>query len=460
MKPNHIAVIDIGKTNAKVALVDLNDLSEIAVATRPNKVLAGPPWPHFDVDAHWEFLLDALKNFHAQHRVDAISITTHGACVALLDISGNLAAPILDYEHYGPENIAIEYDEIRPSFSETGSPRLPFGLNVGAQLYWMLGQDIGLLDRTHCIVTYPQYWGHRLTGVAATDITSLGCHTDLWNPYQNQFSSLVKSLAIQNKIAPTCLPSTVLGRILPVIANRTGLSVDTLVYSGIHDSNASLLPHLKNNEPPFSVVSTGTWVISMSIGGKQPELDPADDTLINVNAFGDPVMSARFMGGREYEMVVGDFTVEPSASEIKEVLKEAIMLLPAVVPDAGPFMGMQSVWKSPEPNLGSGQRAAAVGFYLSLVTARSLELIGHEGPIIIEGPFARNRCFLMMLSVAAGCEVKAMDSATGTSAGAALLASFDIKAKWSFNEKINIVPTQFFDLMERYAKQWRYEVLE
>ena len=245
MKPNHIAVIDIGKTNAKIALVDLKDLSEIAVATRPNKVLAGPPWPHFDVDAHWEFLLDALTNFHAQHRVDAISITTHGACVALLDISGNLAAPILDYEHSGPENIAVEYDEIRPSFSETGSPRLPFGLNVGAQLYWMLAQDIGLLDRTDCIVTYPQYWGHRLTGVAATDITSLGCHTDLWNPYQNQFSSLVKSLAIQNKIAPTCLPSTVLGRILPAIANRTGLSADTLVYSGIHDSNASLLPHLK-----------------------------------------------------------------------------------------------------------------------------------------------------------------------------------------------------------------------
>ena len=142
----------------------------------------------------------------------------------------------------------------------------------------------------------------------------------------------------------------------------------------------------------------------MSIGGKQPELDPADDTLINVNAFGDPVMSARFMGGREYEIVVGEFTVEPSASEIEEVLKEAIMLLPAVVPDAGPFVGMQSIWKSLEPNLGSGQRVAAVGFYLSLVTARCLELIGHEGPIIIEGPFSRNRCFIMMLSVAAGVE--------------------------------------------------------
>ena len=94
------------------------------------------------------------------------------------------------------------------------------------------------------------------------------------------------------------------------------------------------------------------------------------------------------------------------------------------------------------------------------MTARCLELIGHEGPIIIEGPFSRNRCFLMMLSVAAGCEVKAMDSATGTSAGAALLASFDVKAKWGSNEQINIVPIQFFDLLERYATQWRAAVLE
>ena len=128
--------------------------------------------------------------------------------------------------------------------------------------------------------------------------------------------------------------------------------------------------------------------------------------------------------------------------------------------DAWARLSDSTVWKSPEPNLGSGQRAAAVGFYLSLVTARCLELIGHEGPIIIEGPFARNRCFLMMLSVAAGCEVKAMDSATGTSAGAALLASFDEKAKWGSNEQINIVPIQFFDLLERYATQWRAAVLE
>ena len=58
MTSGHVAVIDIGKTNAKLALVRLSDLSEIAVVTRPNTVLSGPPYPHFDVDGHWAFILE------------------------------------------------------------------------------------------------------------------------------------------------------------------------------------------------------------------------------------------------------------------------------------------------------------------------------------------------------------------------------------------------------------------
>ena len=65
MSKRHVAVIDIGKTNAKLALVNLANLSEIAVVTRPNKVLPGPPWPHFDTEGHWEFLLHSLAFFHA-----------------------------------------------------------------------------------------------------------------------------------------------------------------------------------------------------------------------------------------------------------------------------------------------------------------------------------------------------------------------------------------------------------
>lgn len=422
MTKKHIAVIDIGKTNAKLALVDADTLSEIEVVTRPNTVLPGPPWPHFDIEGHWEFLLDGLARFHADHRVDAIAITTHGASIVLLDREGNLAAPMLDYEHPGPNDLAAEYDAIRPGYDETGSPRLSMGQNVGAQLFWQFRTDPGLRARLHHLVTYPEYWGGRLTGVAATEVTSLGSHTDLWNPTERGFSSLVDRLGIAEAMAPTRKAGEVLGPILPGIAERTGLAPDTPVHCGIHDSNASLLPHLLTRAAPFSVVSTGTWVIAMAIGGDEVTLDPARDTLINVNAFGDPVPSARFMGGREYDLLMQGTDPGAAAEDIAACLDQGLMLLPSIMNETGPFQGRQARWHGPEPASGTGVRSAAVGFYLALVTAHCLSLIGHRGAIHVEGPFARNRAYLAMLASATGSPVHGMTSATGTSQGAALLA--------------------------------------
>ena len=419
----HVAVIDIGKTNAKLALVDLDSLAEIAVVTRPNAVLPGPPWPHFDLDGHWDFLLEALAVFNSEHGVDAISVTTHGAAAVLLDADGRLAAPMLDYEHPGPDALAAAYDALRPPFEDTGSPRLPMGLNLGAQLHWMFATDPGLLDRTATIVTYPQYWGYRLTGRAATDVSSLGCHTDLWQPFAGRVSSLVKTLGIGGKLAPARPSNDVLGPILHEIARRTGLAPDTPVHVGIHDSNVSLLPHVLGRTAPFSVVSTGTWVIAMAVGGAPTALDPAADTLVNVDAFGAPVPSARFMGGREYEIAMAGSRVDPTEDDLREVIDRGLKLLPALAPGSGPFPDRAARWLPGEPPAGSGLRAAAVALYLALVTDHCLRAIGHRGPVIVEGPFARNRTYLAALSQATGCTVEAAGSATGTSQGAALLAA-------------------------------------
>lgn len=421
MSEKHIAVVDIGKTNAKLAIVRLSDLSEIAVMTRPNRVLTGPPYPHFDVSGHWAFLLDGLAQFHAEHGISAITVTTHGAAAALLSEDGSLAAPILDYEHKGPGECAAAYDAIRPPFSETGSPRLSMGLNLGAQLHWQFKTDPALRGKVRHIVTYPQFWAYLLTGVLATDVTSLGCHTDLWNPYLGEFSTLTATLGVTEKIAPPRQPADILGPILPSVAQHTGLAHDTPVHCGIHDSNASLLPHIISRKPPFSVVSTGTWVVAMAVGGKPVTLNPALDTLVNVNAYGEAVPSARFMGGREHNIALDGKTLEADNKQKLDVLTKRSMLLPSLVPETGPFAGMRARWVGEEPAPGSGQRSAAVGFYLALVTARCLELIGHDGPVIVEGPFASNKSFLWMLGAASSSPVIPMNSATGTSQGAALL---------------------------------------
>ncbi|MCT8158702.1 FGGY-family carbohydrate kinase [Pseudoruegeria sp. SHC-113] len=448
----NVAVIDIGKTNAKLALVRRSDLAEIAVLKRPNTVLQGAPYPHFDVDGHWEFILAGLAAFQADHGVSAISITTHGACAALLAADGRLAAPILDYEHTVPDDLAKEYDAIRPNFAETGSPRLGMGLNIGAQLFWQFAQDQSLKSRVVQIVTYPQYWGHRLTGVAATDVTSLGCHTDLWAPREGGFSSLVARLGLEGKIAPPRKPSDVLGPILPAIAARTGLSPETPVLCGIHDSNASLLPHVLRQDAPFGVVSTGTWVIAMAMGGTQLPLDASRDMLINVNAFGDPVPSARFMGGREHDLALQGHRVAADDATIARVLNSGVMLLPALAPESGIFRGHTARWIGEEPAIGTPERTAAVGLYLALVTARCLQGIGQEGPVIVEGPFGRNRAFLQMLSALRPGPVFTSTGQTGTSEGAALLWGQGVP-----EQALEPAPTpapEHEDAFRPYAKAW------
>ena len=416
-----IGVIDIGKTNVKYAIVDANNWSEVAVRKMRNLVLATGAYPHFDIEGIWVFLTGAISELQADHPVSALSITTHGASVALLDADGALALPVLDYEHSGPDSMAGTYDAVRPPFSDTGSPRLPMGLNLGAQLHWQKHAFADAFGRVCHILTYPQYWAYRLTGVMANEVTSLGCHTDLWNPWTRDFSNLVDSQGWRPLMAPVHKAGDIIGTVTADVASTLGLPEGVPVACGIHDSNASLYPHLMAQQAPFSVVSTGTWVICMAMGGKPIDPDPGRDTLVNVNALGDPVPSARFMGGREFDQLTQDIKPGCSLADMVSLLESGIMLLPAIENRSGPFQGCNAHWHGGELS-DDAARFAAVSIYLAMMTSVCLDLIGADGPSLVEGPFAANETYLAMLEAATGRPaVASLTSATGTSIGAAML---------------------------------------
>jgi sugar (pentulose or hexulose) kinase len=451
--PRHVAVIDIGKTNAKLALVDLDTLSEVAVRTTPNTVLTDGLYPHFDCDRLWFFILDGLAAFNRETPIDAISVTTHGCAAALIGEDGALAMPVLDYEFSGPDAIDAEYASARPPFSETGTPRLPLGLNLGAQIFWQERAFPADFAKVRTILTYPQYWAWRLSGVPACEATSLGCHSDLWNPHRRTFSSLVARQGWDKKFAAVRGASDALGLVLPELSAKLGLKAGIPVHCGIHDSNASLYPHLLQRPAPFSVVSTGTWVIAMSVGGRAESLDAARDCLLNVNALGDPVPSARFMGGREFSTLIPG-TDDCTEGDLAHVLDRGVMLLPSVQHGSGPFPHREHSWTGNEAELTSGQRFAAVSLYLAMMSATCLELTGAAGPVIVEGPFAKNRVFGAMLSVATGRGVLAPSgSATGTSIGAALLAAVGRKPDTSFAGIFG--PPTLTEGMARFAAKWK-----
>ena len=451
---SHIGVIDIGKTNAKFAVVDADSLREIAVRTRPNTVLGGPPYPHFDIEGIWTFLKASIAELNSQYPLSSLSITTHGAACALVDAEGQLVLPILDYEFEGPAAEKAAFEAMCPPFSVTLSPHLSGGLNLGAQLYYQQSHWPQAFAKTASILLYPQYWAFRLTATPASELTSLGCHTMLWDFERRDLSALVDRLGIRDKIPPLRSAFDTLGAVKPQLAEELGLAAPIPVFCGIHDSNASLLPHLLGSEPPFSVVSTGTWVVVCSPGGTVESLDEARDSLANMDAMGRTVPSARFMGGREYSRLMEGATPHPSPELVAEVLDGAMMLLPTVQYGSGPFPHHRSRWHGIANLDDVAQRQAIVSFYLALMTAECLALTGARGPVIVEGPFAGNRLYLEMLCAATGRSVAVnTGNTTGTSIGAALLAkgsAADPALRYQ-----TLTDADIPSAMTNYARLWR-----
>jgi len=180
------------------------------------------------------------------------------------------------------------------------------------------------------------------------------------------------------------------------LASVTGLDPACEVACGIHDSNASYLRFLMDRErEAFTVVSSGTWTIVMANRGDLRRLREDRDMLANVNAFGAPVATARYMGGREYEAIAkgGD---EPTIDAMIEVLSLGAMALPSFA-SAGPYSGRQGRIEGVD-GLSVTQRAALATLYSALMTSLLIESLGSAGEIFVDGPLARNPLFARVLA--------------------------------------------------------------
>lgn len=424
-----IAVFDCGKTNLKLCVLDGGRL--LWSDTRPNAPLAGPPYPHTDAAGAEAWLIDRLAQAAARFTLTDIVPVTHGACAALVTAAGELALPILDYETPLPE--AGGYAALRPDFAETLSPDLPLGLNLGRQIFWLQQQFPGEFARARWILPYPQYWAFRLSGRAVSEVTSLGCHTDLWAPRTGRFSSLVTGQGWAALFPPLAAAGAVVGPISSALAARTGLPPTCRVRVGIHDSNASFLRHRLAAAGPFSVVSTGTWIIAMAgamgAGGAMPALDPARDCLVNVDALGAPVPCARFMGGREYQVLTGGHGT-PDADLALMLMAAGAMILPGFSETGGPFPGRRGEVRAgtrASGDFSADALASLASLYLALMTDVCLDLCGSEGPIRLEGPMAGNSLYARVLAALRPAQtVTLSEDAAGTLLGAALLAGEDV----------------------------------
>ena len=159
--------------------------------------------------------------------------------------------------------------------------------------------------------------------------------------------------------------------------------------------------------------------------------------------------SARFMGGREYEIVTEGRPVAWTEDDVDAVLQNGIFLPPLVQDGAAGFPHRKAMWLGGEPT--PARRHVAVSFYLALMTAVCQDLINATGETIVEGPFAANDLYVKMLASATGRIVRTgSSSGTGTSIGAALLAA---PAPVSFADD-DSMPTWPNSRWALYAERW------
>jgi len=416
-----IAVFDLGKTNIKLVVFDRSG-KVLAERSKPNVPLPSDArWPYLRLDTElaWRFLVGSLKDVGARFPIEAISISTHGAAGVLVG-DDDVVLPPMDYEFDGFAAVDAEYDAVRPPFEESLSPRVARGLNLARQIFYLERAFPTDFARARAFLCYPQYWAWRLGGAVASEVTSLGAHTDLWRPREGRLSSMVEKLGWTPLFPPLAHAWETLGTLKPELAAKTGLSPQARIICGAHDSNASLVPHLAARAEPFTVVSTGTWVIMMAVGGKG-RLDPEADMLANVDVRGDPVPTARLMGGREFAALAGDAPTQISEVDVAAIVDADIMAMPAFSDQGGPFAGRKGWIVGDKPTTPAGRTALATA-YSALMTAHMLGRLEAPGDIIIEGGFNRSPAFAGLLTALMPGRNIVTAPTSGAAAGAAILA--------------------------------------
>jgi sugar (pentulose or hexulose) kinase len=425
-------VLDVGKTHSKATLWD-DTGNCIAQRSRPNPRLTTGNSMTLDAAGIEQWLWGTLSEFARLGPVIAILPIAHGAGVALIR-DGHLQYAPLDYEWQGASADRAAYDKQRDPFSATGSPALPGGLNIGMQLHWL--ESLRATDfRSMQIVPWAQYWAWLLCGVTASEVTSLGCHTDLWRPFERAPSHLAIRRGWAEHLAPLKPANAVLGTLAPGWVAGTGLSPRVEVYCGMHDSNAALLAarsHPELDGRDATILSTGTWFVAMRAPNgtdarPAAQLPEGRDCLMNVDVAGTPIPSARFMGGREIEILAGadvtDSAVDAGrlSSAIRAV-DAGEMIIPACVPGVGPFPTAKSRSPGTKPN--TGDATALAHLYAAMLADVSLDLIGSNDTLLIDGRFSAAPVFVQALaSLRPATKVLVSSDENGVAHGALRLAN-------------------------------------
>ncbi len=491
---SYLAVIDIGKTNKKVLIFD-QALQVVDTSFKKFEEYLEAGIIYEDLENMTDWIIQQIREFAEKYAIKALSVTTHGAMAVAIDQEGKPAIPPVAYTTDAGETFRGRFFQTFGSPQalkmETGTTEIGSLVNIGKMIFFMQETWPVAWSNVWKILNFPQYFGYLFTGQTGAEPTYVGCHTYLYNPSTQLYSSVAKKLGIVDLLPKKVNQSwDVLGTVSPDMQAKTGLPEDCIVTMGIHDSNASLLPYLVKGFENFILNSTGTWCVAMhptsSIDFKESELEAF--VFYNLNVFHEPVKTAIFKGGTEFETyhkILTDLNGDKELPCFKpglfsEILKNRNQfILPAVDPGLGiyPFanarvMEEDNVHHLEEISNGTNipgffkdfeTAMAVLNISLAIQSYHALTMTGFDGTgtIFIEGGFRKNEAYINILgSLFPQAQIALTKLDEATAFGAAILAKaalegvFPQEINHLFDLDIKKIDTPKMDLVHDYRKEF------
>lgn len=423
-----ILIFDIGKTNKKVLL--FNELYQVVYeksVTLP-EITDEDGDPCESLTALQKFVKESVEEVFqlTQFLIKAINFTAYGASFVYINTSGKTVTHLYNYlkpypsslqkrfyRHYGDEEI----------FSlETASPVLG-SLNSGLQLYRLKYEQPKIFENCWQALHLPQFLSFLIAENVCSEITSIGCHTGMWNFGKDDYHAWVYEEGVAEKLPSLVTANTT----YPITIQQQSV----LVGTGLHDSSAALVPYLEQFKEPFLLLSTGTWCISLNPFNDQPLTieELRNDCLCYLSYEGKPVKAARLFAGYEHEVQVKRLAqhFDKPADYYKNILLTESLL---------PKQGIEKYYD----NFSDLDIASFPDYetayhclmhFIVYAQAKSTKLVLEDTDvkrIFVEGGFSKNHLYMNLLARHfAGLEIFAASMPQASAMGAALV----IHSSWN-----------------------------
>jgi rhamnulokinase len=193
-------------------------------------------------------------------RPDSIGIDTWGVDFGLLDRRGDLIGNPYHYrDHRCDGMLQAAFAKVPQSeiFEQTGIQFMQ--INTLYQLLAMVLDESPALAAAQTILLMPDLFSYWLTGMMRSERT-IASTTQCLDPIRGTWAvDMLERLGIPGRIFPDIIePGTILGPLLPSVAEETGAGLVQVIAGGSHDT-ASAVAAVPARTNDYAYLSSGTW---------------------------------------------------------------------------------------------------------------------------------------------------------------------------------------------------------